>query len=135
MKLKISKQGVGLCLLSGIVAGSLFLGCSSDTFSDNEFKPSNEMEERAYKLLKEKYPNAKVLSYEFIDRVVGKKEREKGEWEVGKFKEKTYSKGFSGSLYVETLDEFKEDNEKYTQFHIDCDSTNCSLEKVHTYYK
>ena len=56
MKLKISKQGVGLCLLSGIVAGSLFLGCSSDTFSDNEFKPSNEQEEIAYNFLKEKYP-------------------------------------------------------------------------------
>lgn len=134
MKLKISKQGVGLCLLSGIVAGSLFLGCSSDTFSDNEFKPSNEMEERAYKLLKEKYPNAKVLSYEFINRVVGKKEREKGEWEVGKF-EKINGDIFVGSLYVETLDEFKEDNEKYTEFFISCDSTNCSLKKVHTYYK
>lgn len=134
MKLKISKQGVGLCLLSGIVAGSLFLGCSSDTFSDNEFKPSNEMEERAYKLLKEKYPNAKVLSYEFINRVVGKKEREKGEWEVSKIKGDF--DGFSGSLYVETLDEFKEDNEKYTQFRISCSSNGyCSLEKVHTYYK
>ena len=134
MKLKISKQGVGLCLLSGIVAGSLFLGCSSDTFSDNEFKPSNEMEERAYKVLKEKYPNAKVLSYEFINRVVGKKEREKGEWEVSKFKED--SDGFTGSLYVETLDEFKEDNEKYTQFFISCSSNGyCSLKKVHTYYK
>lgn len=72
MKLKISK--LELCLLSGVFAGSLFLGCSS---GGSEFKPSNEKEEMAYKLAKETYPDIKFLSYDFIKKELGVPEESK----------------------------------------------------------
>ena len=122
MKLKISKQGVGLCLLSGIVAGSLFLGCSSDTFSDNEFKPSNEQEEIAYNFLKEKYPNIKIVSYEFLDKNnIGKRV-------ASGFKDEGINEFFRGWLIAETRDEFRKGKEKYTSFRIHCKLKECSVE-------
>lgn len=123
MKLKISKQGVGLCLLSGIVAGSLFLGCSSDTFSDNEFKPSNKVEEKLYNFLKEKYPNIKVVSYEFIDKNnIGQRAGVGGDFS------EVYGSS-SGTFIAETRDEFRKGKEKYTSFFVFCEKEECNIDE------
>lgn len=126
--MKKFKQNLGVML----VVGSLVLGCSS---VDSEFKPSNEMEKQAYDFLKEKYPDIKIINYDFAYDFL-KKEMEKdknaGQYNIeaqikdikdsDKFKVVEYGVSnpyFIGTLYAET-----DDGKDIKSFLISCDEKN-----------
>lgn len=100
------------------IAVILFVGCSS---VDSELKPKNEKEEKLLKILKEKYPDVKVVSEDFLNN---------------KFRDKNYGFNFhneisdnerilSRSFWVEVDDEIRKeysnkDLNKYERIVIFC---------------
>ena len=72
--MKVLNQKSGVCEVANVAkvgvvsaligAGLFFSACGSS----DEFKPSNDNEKKAVALVKEKYPDYKILSYETIEK-------------------------------------------------------------------